>query len=378
MSTVVFLWDNYGPMHVDRCEAVQARIKGQWRVIGVEQFATSHEYEWEAESGNSFKKVTLFAPESRSKNALFKAKSILRALRQEKAKVVFFCNWDRPEIFLAALINRLSGKRTYVMGCSKYDDMPRNIWREILKSLIYLPYQGGISSGERSVDYLRFMGVPAKKVMCPYNTLSIDRVRKMSGTVPAPNGVRPEVRHFTIVARFVDKKNIAMALEAYALYRTSVEDPRPLHLCGSGPLESALRTQVKELCLEKAVVFRGFLQTAEIARVLGQSYALILPSIEEQFGNVVIEAQAMGLPVLLSDRCGARDHLVRTAINGFVFEPDNPLGLAFFMTTLDRDRDLWARLCRESLLSAPKGDVAAFAEAVACLIGTEHKMDPNS
>ena len=104
--------------------------------------------------------------------------------------------------------------------------------------------------------------------------------------------------------------------------------------------------------------------TDGVARILATTLALILPSVEEQFGNVVIEAQAMGLPVILSDVCGARDHLIRTGVNGFVIEPDNPLGLSFFMTMLSEDEELWRRMATAAAEGADKGDVRQFSVAV--------------
>src|SRR5690606_6604814 len=92
--------------------------------------------------------------------------------------------------------------------------------------------------------------------------------------------------------------------------------------------------------------------------------ALILPSTEEQFGNVVIEAQALGLPVLLSIVCGARDNLVRSGINGFIFEPDNPNGLALFMSLINDDKEFWSNMCNAAQTNALKGDVIQFSKAV--------------
>jgi len=257
------------------------------------------------------------------------------------------------------------------MGCSKFDDYERRLMREVVKSIFFFPYIGGISSGKRARDYMRFLGIPAARVRTEYNTLSIDRIRRMAGVLPAPDGVPFEERHFIIVARFVPKKNLAMALDAYSQYaKIAQEKLKPLHLCGAGPMEAELRAKVAELGLTDQVVFRGFLQTDDIARALGHSLALLLPSIEEQFGNVVIEAQAMGLPVIVSDNCGARDALVRSGVNGFIVEPDNPVGLSFFMSTIAGDRELWVRMCSEARASAHLGDVCAFAKGVSDLVAT--------
>ena len=151
-----------------------------------------------------------------------------------------------------------------------------------------------------------------------------------------------------------------MALEAYAIYCGMVETPRDLHLCGSGPMEPELRRIVAAHGLETRVKFRGFVQTEEVCRTLANTLSLLLPSTEEQFGNVVIEAQAMGLPVILSDQCGARDQLVRAGVNGFIIEPDNPNGMAFFMKMLSQDEALWRDMSLKTAKYAKLGDVVHF------------------
>lgn len=128
-----------------------------------------------------------------------------------------------------------------------------------------------------------------------------------------------------------------------------------------------MRKRADDLGIADAVIFHGFVQTTEISRILAGSLALILPSLEEQFGNVVIEAQALDLPVLLSDRCGAREMLVQDWVNGFSFPHDSAESLAGYMTLLGADEALCARLATGARASAPRGDVAAFAEAVASL-----------
>jgi glycosyltransferase involved in cell wall biosynthesis len=78
----------------------------------------------------------------------------------------------------------------------------------------------------------------------------------------------------------------------------------------------------------------------------------------------------MGVPILCSDKVGARDSLVRTGVNGYVFEPDNADGLAYLMHRLSTDEDEWRRFAEASCRIAAKGDVNRFAEGVARAIGT--------
>lgn len=367
MLNIIFLWDNFGPTHADRCEAVAKDLGSLARVTGLELHGRSTIYDWVPEDGEGFRKITLFPDQTRRPGALALLRALIAFRWREGRGIWFLCHYERPYILLFALILRIFGDKVLTMADSKFDDYPRYIWRELGKRLFMLPYQGAIGCGIRSRDYLRFLGIRRDRIVPGYDTLSLDRIREMAGAIPAPGGLEHGARHFTIIARHVPKKNLPMALLAYALYASRAEAPRPLHLCGSGPLEPELRSLVQELGVAEMVVFHGFIQTDAIARCMASTLALILPSVEEQFGLVVIEAQAMGLPVIVSDVCGARDDLVRNAVNGFVVEPDNPAGLAWFMTRLASDEALWRELCTGAARSAPQGDVTAFTQAVRAL-----------
>jgi L-malate glycosyltransferase len=370
MGKLVFVWDNFGPLHADRCNAVAKKFQGTHQVIGLELAGRSKVYDWIPEKGTHFKKITLITGRSFEDIPFAKrfGKTLDACLRVGRDSLYFLCHYQDPAIFLLASTLRAMGRSVYTMGCSKFDDYPRKLKREVVKSFMYLPYKGAIASGVRSCDYMRFMGLPPDKIQSAYNSVSLERIRQLAGVPIAPEGVPFRERHFTIVARFVAKKNISTALKAVKLYAEQVATPRHLHLFGSGPLEAELRHQVREHGTENLVHFRGFLQTGEISRAYGQSLALLLPSIEEQFGNVIPEAQAMGLPVILSDNCGGRDLLVRSGVNGFVIEPDNASGMAFFMRLLSEDEDLWRKMCLETRVFAERADSARFAEAVEALI----------
>lgn len=375
MKKIVFVWDNFGPLHVDRCDATADSVAGKIEVVGIELASKSKVYEWVPENGQRFKKITLFQGQTIEEVGCFSR--FMRTFRvcfsQGSGASYFMCHYEHPATLFTSLLLRLCGRRVFAVGCSKYDDYPRHLWRELLKSIFYLPYSGGLASGTRSVDYMRFLGVSGTRIQPNYNAVSIARIRELAGAPPAPEGLPHLERHFVLVARFVPKKNVHTAIEAYAIYAARSRNPRMLHLCGSGPLEAELRSKVRDAGIEHLVQFRGFLQTAEVCQTFASSLVLLLPSVEEQFGNVIPEALAMGVPVILSDNCGARDLLVRTGVNGFVVEPDNPHGMALFMEMLANDETLWRSMCLAAVNYSKKGDAERFAESVNALVGSETK-----
>lgn len=367
---VAFVWGSFGPYHVDRLEAAAAALAETHRVIGIEIAGTTDIYAWDrTERVDGAERITLFPAHTEEEvPAWRKFVALLRACRAVRARHVFLCNFNEPQTFPLAIWLRLTGRAVHLMIESKFDDKPRLLWREMLKHMFYLPYRTALVGGSRHRDYLRFFGFKAERIEFGYDTVSGDRVRRLSGSAPAPGGAEFRTRHFTIVARLVPKKNIAMALEAYGLYvRRAGGGARELHICGSGPLERELRAQAEGLGLS-SVRFRGFVQAPEIARTLAASLALVLPSTEEQWGLVVNEAVAMGVPILCSWNVGARDALLRNAVNGYAFEPDNPAGLARMMEMMASDEGAWRRMAEASSRLAPLGDTRCFGAAVARLV----------
>jgi glycosyltransferase involved in cell wall biosynthesis len=364
---LVFVWENFGPMHDDRCAAVAHAEPGA-RVIGLQFTARSEAYDWQPRAGEGFEKITLLEKTDASLIGIIAcAVKLIRTCMKLDATHVFFCHYERPAIAIAALILRILGKRIFLLYDSKFDDYPRYIRREFLKSFWLWPYRGAVVASGRTKDYLRFLGMRLETIQFGYNTISLARIRQDAGVSPAPGGCAFQMRHFTIVARLIEKKNLETVLKAYALYAQSCENPRALRLFGAGPLEATLREDVRRENIEHLVRFEGFQQADAIGKALGSSLALLLLSKEEQFGFAIIEALAMGVPVLISPACGAHDEFVRDSVNGFVVEADNPRGMAFFMDLLARDELLWRKMAEAALASAQRADASEFAKAVSAL-----------
>ncbi len=367
-ATIAFLWHKLAPYHLDRLRATRDMFGETRRVIAIQRNSSSQTYAWDkAGDDGPFTVETLF-DQPRDPGSWRILAAQCRILLNRDIRHVFTCEYQCAYTFFTALLCRLMGKKVFVMTDSKLDDKPRFLLREIGKAFLYLPYSGGFASGRRTAEYLRFLGFRKRPVVEGYNTLSVARVRRNAGIAPAPDGTAFNARHFTMIGRFVPKKNIPMLVEAYARYRELAgEHARELHICGSGPEEDTIRARMAELGVE-GIVFHGFQQEEAVAKLLGTSLCLLLPSFDEQWGLVVNEAIAMGLPVLCGETVGARDSLVQNAINGYSIETDNPEGLARLMLHLSSNEAEWRRLAEGSLALAPMADTVRFAEGVSRLI----------
>jgi alpha-maltose-1-phosphate synthase len=83
----------------------------------------------------------------------------------------------------------------------------------------------------------------------------------------------------------------------------------------------------------------GRLDQADIVREMQQAHVLVLPSVFEGFGLVIVEAMATGLPVIASTHSAGPD-VIREGVDGFVLEPDDVAGLVDRLERLRVDRTL--------------------------------------
>lgn len=358
MSEVLFIWENLGPTHDDR---LRAAARAGFRVTAIQFSASSNTYSWDNERDDSYRVVTLFGDGERIGFASLVAR-LWRAIRQTRAKAVFFCHYEVPAVFaVATLLRLLTRRRPVMMINSKFDDRPRHLGREIVKRIMLWPYRAAMTSSRRSLDYITFLGFDPARCEMGYNSIDTARIREQAGPIAVPSFAE---RPFVIVARLVDKKNIAAAIEAVAILRRGPGIARKVVVLGDGPLEGELKRKARDLGVDDLFDFRGFVQTREVSRILGTALALVLPSIEEQFGFVVIEAFAMGVPAICTANAGAVDIMVRNGVNGFVVDPYDPATIASAMKLLDGDPVLHSRMAQEALAAAPRGDAALFAQSV--------------
>jgi glycosyltransferase involved in cell wall biosynthesis len=149
--------------------------------------------------------------------------------------------------------------------------------------------------------------------------------------------VRPR---FAFVGRLIDWKGVDMLLQATA--RALHDQDLELHIVGDGSIRSQLETLAVTLDLNEHVTFHGFIPQDQCPTLLADCDALVLPSLWECGGAVVLEAMAMGLPVIATKWGGPADYLDETS--GILIEPTGRerfiADLALAMVRLARSREL--------------------------------------
>ena len=121
------------------------------------------------------------------------------------------------------------------------------------------------------------------------------------------------------LSRIHDKKGLDFLLEALSRLQT----PAHLSIVGEGDAQDMafFKSKTIDLGIEDRVVWLGWADAAQKQACFATHDVLVLPSKNENFANVVIEALAAGLPVLVSDQVGLSDYVAQNDL-GWVCTAD--------------------------------------------------------
>jgi glycosyltransferase involved in cell wall biosynthesis len=138
--------------------------------------------------------------------------------------------------------------------------------------------------------------------------------------MPQSRAMEREGVHIVYVGRLVDVKRVDLLIAAAGKLIGEVEFK--LHIAGDGPLRGSLEKQVQHLSLTNHVRFYGRIPQVAAADLLRKSDIMVLPSMRECGGAVVLEAMASGVPVIAANWGGPADYIVSNT--GILIQPATP------------------------------------------------------
>jgi glycosyltransferase involved in cell wall biosynthesis len=144
------------------------------------------------------------------------------------------------------------------------------------------------------------------------------------------------------VARLSPEKGHFGLIQAFARARTP---DCTLTLVGDGPERTRLEREVEDLGLTQHVIFKGALPESETLHEIAKSDALVLASFIEGLPVVLMEAMALGKPVVAPHLAGIPD-MIQDEKNGLLFAPADWEHLAERLQLLFRDEGLRRRLSK--------------------------------
>jgi glycosyltransferase involved in cell wall biosynthesis len=168
-------------------------------------------------------------------------------------------------------------------------------------------------------------GVPAHRITVVPEPIDLVRWRRAFESAPE---LPRRGNSILCVAHLYPRKNVATLLAAM----TRLSNQAVLRVVGTGPDLARLERRARELGLGRRVEFLGHVAFDRLAGEYRRADIFCLPSRQEGFGIVFLEAMAAGLPIVAA-RAAAVPELVSDGESGILVAPDNPGDLA---AALDR------------------------------------------
>lgn len=163
--------------------------------------------------------------------------------------------------------------------------------------------------------------------------------------------------------RLVPQKGFGDLLEAFDIARRSID--AELWIAGEGPLRGALESKIAMLGLAGRVRLLGFQQDPQW--LMARADVFVLSSRFEGFGNVLVEAMAVGTPVISTACPFGPEEILRDGESGLLVPVAEPATLAAAIVRVLRDDDLRARLGRSAAERAQDFHARAIAEQYAAV-----------
>ena len=195
---------------------------------------------------------------------------------------------------LAGVPVRISHSHNAYEATSKVKEVARKIYR------VFLPAFETQSWGCSEKANVWLYGERCKDTKVIHNAIPVQRYRfqdEIRTSIRQKLGIQNEDIVWVHVGTFGEAKNHKFLLELFAEYQKKMGTAKLL-LCGDGTLKTQIERQIRDLNLEKNVILLGM--TDQVPGLLMAADVFVLPSLYEGLPLSIIEAQASGLPCIVS------------------------------------------------------------------------------
>ena len=171
----------------------------------------------------------------------------------------------------------------------------------------------------------------------------------------------PKNTYIALTGRVDSTKNVRMALDAFKEL-SSMVDTAYLVIIGDGPGQKPYKTYVKELGVEKKVIFFGKYQLAELLTIYQYIDIAFFTSIADTLSTVAIEQAVAGLPFVVVDDPGVTE-IAQPSVNAIATENDAHK-LAQALKKLIDDKPLREKYGKESIKIGKEFTIQSFGDRI--------------
>jgi len=229
-----------------------------------------------------------------------------------------------------------------------------SIWRKVLRHWIFRQTSLLFAYGQQAKRYLLNVGCPEEKIVVLGNvTIDVQRYRSLVDEY-RQRARQKEYVNILAVGQFIARKNFCTVLRAFRELHAVVPSVH-LTLVGDGPLKTKLQQYVERHSLP--VTFTGLRPPEEMPRYYADADIFIHIPCLDMWPQVINEAMASGLPVIVSDQSGIDDDLIISGQEGIVVSPWDEDAIVHALITLVKNPDLRSRMGQQAFQKIATRDV---------------------
>ena len=191
-------------------------------------------------------------------------------------------------------------------------------------------------------DGVSFYGCPREKIRIIPNGVDLDLLARRKSEAPSHPWAQEEKPLIVAMGRLCHQKGFDVLLDAFSLVARDVPGARLLVL-GKGEDRAALSDKAKAMSIADRVDFPGWLQNPHA--VVARATAFVLSSRYEGFPNALLEAMALGVPVVSTD-CPSGPREILEGGAGFLVPVEDSAAMARALGDLLADTDLRTEVTR--------------------------------
>jgi glycosyltransferase involved in cell wall biosynthesis len=265
----------------------------------------------------------------------------------------------------AAIYRKLFPKSRLIIwtGLSEHTESGFTGWRILQRKALLRACDAVSANGVSGMNYLLGLGVPREKIFfLPYHAAIAAHLRLALKREPAV------ARRFLYVGQLIARKGLAPFLTVLSGWLSKHPGEEcEFWIAGDGPLRGELEKFPAPPQLR--LRFLGSVAYEKLSELYAQGGIYVFPTLADEWGVVVNEAMAAGLPVLGSIYSQAVEELVKEGLTGWTFRPDFPeeiyKALDRAMTTKQEQLDRMRSASRERIrLLAPECGAGCFLKAI--------------
>lgn len=217
-----------------------------------------------------------------------------------------------------------------------FSERNRNFVQKFLRKYVVSKASAYIASSSKSKEAQIHYGAKEEKCHISYLTVDVEKyIQKPQGQ---GNG------KILCVGSLIERKGVDLLLNALAKVNCEYD----LYLAGDGQEKETLKKQAEMLNISKKIHFLGQLNREELLKHYADSDLFVLPTREDCFALVILEALCAKLPIVCSKYADGAYDLIEEGKSGFITDPYNADGFAGCIEKILTNKELRENMRKQS------------------------------